>query len=93
METLKAKVQEFKERATPQSWTLVALALVIAVPFTGGTLALASFLLSAPLAAWVLVLLGVVGYAGVTYGLIFNFLLTLDKTYVTKPTVHIEEEN
>jgi hypothetical protein len=90
METLKAKVLEFKERATPQSWILVALALVIAVPISGGTLALGSFLLDAPLAAILLVLVGVVGYTFIIYGFIYNFLMTLDRTYAAKP-VHEED--
>jgi hypothetical protein len=93
METLKAKVLEFKERATPRSWTLVALSLVIAVPFSGGTLVLGSFVTAASPLALLLVLLGLVGYVCVIYGFIYNFLLRLERTFVVKPEIEIEEED
>lgn len=79
METIKAKVLELKGRATPSSWTLVLLAVFVAVPMSGGTLALGSFLIGAsPLAvAWVI--MGTVGYVYIVYNLMISFLGTLDE--------------
>lgn len=91
MENLKAKLAELKENFRPPIWTLVFVAVFIAIPMSGGTLALGTFLIDASFPAMLLILVGVVGYVHLIYMVIYNFFKTLDKTYVVKP-VHNDED-
>lgn len=91
METLKAKVLELKENWNAPFWPLVGLALFFAVPVSGGTLALSTFLSGAKPLVVLLVLLGMASYTFVFYKLIYGFLMRLDENYVAKP-VHEEED-
>lgn len=91
METLKAKVLEFKENWNAPSWVLVALSLAIAIPAAGGWLGLAVFLIGAPVGAVLLILLAIGVFALAAYNFLYNVLLTLDRTYVAYP-VHDDED-
>lgn len=90
METLKAKVLELKEKWNPPVWTLAGFALFLAVPISGGTLALGSFLTGAHPLAVVWVLGGLVGYTYLIYTMSLKFLMTLDQAIAGADE---EEEN
>ena len=93
METLKAKVVEFKENFEGPSWPLVGLSLLIAIPFVGGVMSFASFLvqtLVSPVLG-LLMILGTLAFVYVIYVGILGFIYGMDATYVAKP-VHEEED-